>query len=105
MSHDYDEQRRDTLASFKALKGVQLPPMAEVDFVFFAEETDADWSAVAAALHKAGFRTRRDDEDENLIARAGPMALTPEAVWDRERAATEIALAHDFYPDGWDIVE
>jgi hypothetical protein len=31
------------------------------------------------------------------------MPVTPEAIWAEERLATEIALKHDFYPDGWDL--
>lgn len=105
MTHDYDEQRRETLASFKAMKGVQLPAQAAVDFVFFVEELDADWAAFEAALRNAGYTPRRDEDGETLYARSGPLPLTPESIWDHERAATAIALAHEFYPDGWDIVE
>ena len=104
MSHDYEDQRRDTVASFRRLKGANLPATGPVDFVFFLEETDADWNALETALRKAGFDPRRDEDGETLFARA-TVALTPEGVWEKERIATEIALAHDFYPDGWDIVE
>lgn len=106
MSHNYEAQRRETFATFKqAGKGVKLPATAVVDFIFFIEELDASWSALEKALGAKGFRTRRLDDDETLIASFGPMPVTPDAIWDKERLATEIALRHDFYPDGWELAE
>ncbi len=102
MKHDFEEQRRETWQTF-AEAGGSLPGTAVVDFIFFVEETDADWDAFAAALRKAGFRPERQDDGETLIARCGPMPVTPEDVWAREREATEIALRFEFYPDGWDL--
>ena len=40
-----------------------------------------------------------------MIAAFGPIPVTAESIWDKERVATEIALAHDFYPDGWELAE
>lgn len=106
MSHNYEAQRRETFATFKqAGKGVKLPATAVVDFIFFIEELDASWAALEKALRAKGFRTRRLDDDETLIASFGPMPVTPDAIWDKERLATEIALRHDFYPDGWELAE
>lgn len=103
MSHNYEAQRRETFATFKGAKG--LPQQAVIDFLFFVEETDADWGAFEAALRGRGFRTRRLEDRETVVASFGPMPLTPEAVWDKERLSTEIALAYDFYPDGWELAE
>lgn len=102
MTHDYDAQRRETFDTF-AEAGPGLPKTAVVDFLFFVEETDANWPAFEAALCAKGFTTRRLDDGETLVASFGPMPVTPEAIWAQERTATEIALKHDFYPDGWDM--
>ncbi|MEZ5754011.1 MAG: hypothetical protein R3D90_04290 [Paracoccaceae bacterium] len=103
MSHNFEAQRRETFATFKGAKG--LPAQARVEFLFFIEELDADWGALEKALKAKGFRTRRLEDGETLAAVSGMIPLTPEAVWDRERVATEIALKHDFYPDGWELAE
>ena len=105
MSHDYNAQRRETFQTFKLSKGTSLPKEAVVEFAFFIEELDASWPALERALRLAGFRTRRLKDGETLIAAFGPMPVTPEAIWEREHAATEIALKHDFYPDGWELAE
>lgn len=104
MEHDFDAQRRETFETFaQAGEGPPLPKRAVVDFIFFVEETDADWAGFEATLRREGFRPERADDGETLIARFGPMPVTPDAIWDRERVATEIALRFDFYPDGWDL--
>ena len=79
--------------------------MSAVDFQFFVEELDADWAAFEKALRAKGFHTRRLGDRETVIATSAPIPVTPEAVWERERVATEIALAHDFYPDGWELAD
>ncbi len=102
MAHDYEAQRRETFDTFKDVpKGESLPARAEIDFLFFPEEADANYAALEKALQARGFRTSRDDD--LLVATKGPMPVTPEAIWAEERIATEIALKHDFYPDGWDL--
>lgn len=105
MSHNYETQRKDTYATFAQSKGVRLPKEAVVDFLFFIEELDANWGALEKALKAEGFRTRRLEDGETLVASYGPMPVTPEAIWLQERAATTIALKHDFYPDGWELAE
>lgn len=105
MSHNYESQRKDTYATFAQSKGVKLPKEAVVDFLFFIEELDADWAKLERALKAEGFRTRRLEDGETLVASYGPMPVTPEAIWLQERAATTIALKHDFYPDGWELAE
>lgn len=105
MSHNYESQRKDTYATFAQSKGVKLPKEAVVDFIFFLEELDANWGALEKALKAEGFRTRRLEDGVTLIASYGPMPVTPEAIWLQERAATTIALKHDFYPDGWELAE
>jgi hypothetical protein len=106
MPHNYESQRRDTYATFKeAGKSVKLPKTSVVDFIFFIEEMDADWAKLEKALAKAGYKTKRMDDGETLVASIGPIPVTPEAIWLAEREATTIALAHDFYPDGWELAE
>lgn len=101
--HDYAAQKRETFGVFKGAKG--LPATAVIEYVFFVEELDADWSAFEAALKHEGFRTKRAGDDETLLAYAGPMPVTADAVWNAEKLATEIALRFDFYPDGWAIAD
>ena len=102
MAHNYDAQRRETFDTFTSLpKGQTLPDMAVVDFLFFEEETDANWIAFQKALRGKGFITKRDAD--YMIASFGPMKITADAIWEREKLATELALAYDFYPDGWDL--
>ena len=105
MEHNFETQRRETYASFKDIKGVKLPKEAVVEYAFFVEELDADWGAFEKALRKEGFKTRRLEDGETLIAAFGPMPVTPEAIWLREREATSIALKFEFYPDGWELAE
>ena len=105
MSHNYESQRKDTYATFAESKGVKLPKEAVVDFIFFIEELDANWGKLEKALQAEGFRTRRLEDGVTLIASYGPMPVTPEAIWLQERAATSVALKHDFYPDGWELAE
>ena len=105
MAHNFETQRKETWASFKDTQGVKLPKEAVVEFAFFVEENDADWGAFEKALRKEGFRTRRLQDGETLVASCGPIPVTPEAIWLREREATSIALKFDFYPDGWEVAE
>jgi len=105
MLHNYESQRKDTYATFAQSKGVKLPKEAVVDFIFFIEEMDANWGSLEKALKAEGFATRRLEDGVTLIASYGPMPVTPEAIWLQERAATTIALKHDFYPDGWELAE
>ncbi len=105
MSHNYETQRRETYATFKDTKGVKLPKEAVVDFIFFIEELDANWASLEKALQAEGFSTKRLGDKETLIASFGPIAITPEEIWQHERTATGIALKHDFYPDGWELAE
>lgn len=103
MGHNYEAQRRETFATFKGARG--LPELSAVDFLFFVEEVDADWDAFERALRARGFHTRRLGDRETVVATSAPIPVTPEAVWERERTSTEIALAHDFYPDGWELAD
>ena len=104
MAHNFDAQRRETFDTFTGRpKGQSLPDTALVDFLFFLEEFDANWAGFEKALRGKGFKTRRDAD--YMIATFGPMPVTPEAIWDKEKQATELALAYDFYPDGWDLGE
>lgn len=105
MPHDYAAQRRDTFQTFRQSKGVSLPKTAIVEYAFFIEELDASWTALERALRLAGFRPRRLKDGETLIAAIGPIPVTADAIWEQERIATEIALKHDFYPDGWELAE
>ena len=105
MSHNYETQRKETYASFKDAKSIKLPKEAVIEFAFFVEENDADWHAFEKALRKEGFKTRRLEDKETLVASCGPMPVTPEAIWLREREATSIALKFEFYPDGWELAE
>lgn len=106
IQHNYEAQRRDTFATFKqAGRSVRLPKESVIDYIFFVEENDANWGACEKAFRAAGFKTRRDKDGITLIASFGPIPVTPEAIWAEERAATSIALAHDFYPDGWELAE
>lgn len=106
MSHNYETQRRDTYATFKAAgTSVKLPKTAVVDYMFFIEELDANWVSLEKALQAEGFRTTRPSDGETIIASYGPIPVTPEDIWQYERIATTIALKHDFYPDGWELAE
>ncbi len=106
MSHDYAAQRAETFETFVELRQQGgLPERAVVHFLFYAEDTEPDWAAVEKALTARGFVVERDEEEGMIDAAFGPMDVTPEAIWDQERIATEIALASDFYPDGWDMLE
>ncbi len=103
MSHNYAAQRRETFDTFRQSKGVKLPERAVVDYEFFVEETDADWAGFERALKARGFRTRRLKDGETLVASIGPVPITAEEIWRWEEMATGIALAFDFYPDGWEL--
>ena len=103
MRHNFDAQRRETFNTFRDMpKGMKkLPERAEVDFLFYPEEHDANYGAVMKALTAKGYRCNRDDD--LVVAKVGPIPVTPDAIWTHERVATEVALAYDFYPDGWDL--
>lgn len=103
IAHNYEAQRRETFASFKGVKN--LPATAVVEFVFFLEETDANWAGFEKELKAKGFKAAREEDGISLVASVGPIPVTPEAIWEKERLSTEIALRYDFYPDGWDLAE
>lgn len=104
MAHNYDAQRRETFETFKSVpKGQKLPEVAVVDFLFFVEEEDANWKAFEKALRGKGFSPKK--HGDTVVASFGPMPVTAEAIWEREKVATELAIAFDFYPDGWDLGE
>ena len=105
MTHNYEAQRRETFQTFEqaAKDKIKLPKESVVEFLFLVEEVDANWPGAEKALKAKGFHTKRDSENDLLIASFGPIPITPEAIWAQERIATEIAISFDFYPDGWDL--
>src|SRR5690606_5033203 len=103
MSHSYAAQRRETFDTFRQSKGEKLPERAVIDYAFFVEEEDADWTGSERALKAKGLRVRRLKDGEKASARNGPVTVTAEEVWHWEEMATRIALAFDFYPDGWEL--
>ncbi|MFZ1469646.1 MAG: ribonuclease E inhibitor RraB [Paracoccaceae bacterium] len=105
MSHDYAAQRRDTFDTFRQSKGFKIPQLSVIEYAFFVEETDADWAGFERALKAKGYTPKRLKDGETLIASYGPVAVTAEEVWAWEEKATAIALAFDFYPDGWELAE
>ena len=105
MSHDYAAQRRETFDTFRKSKGISLPKTAVVEFAFFIEENDADWAGFERALKAKEFASKRLKDNETVLASAGPMPVTAEEIWAWEEKATAIALAFDFYPDGWELAE
>lgn len=101
MRHNFDAQRRETFDTFREMpKGEKLPDRAEVDFLFLPEEEEARYAPLEKALKAKGFKVSRDDD---LLVATVTLAITPEAIWEAEKTATEIALGFDFYPDGWDL--
>ena len=64
MSHDYKAQKAETFESFEAF-AAEAPGTATVTYQFYPEDVEADWAGVQKALEARGFRTRRDDEDED----------------------------------------
>lgn len=103
MTHDYARQRRETFDTFRQSKGVKLPARAVVDYEFFIEENDADWAGFERALRAKGFRTKRLKDGDTVVASIGPVPVTADEIWHWEEMATAIALAFDFYPDGWEL--
>ena len=106
MEHDYKAQRAETFETFATMDAqAALPARAVVTFQFFPEDIDADWDGVEAALRDRGFETARFLDEETLDASTGPIPVTPEAIWEKERIATEGALGFSFEPDGWVLME
>ena len=103
MRHNYAAQRKDTFDTFRQSKGVKLPERAVVGYAFFVEENEADWAGFERALKAKGFRVKRLKDGETVIASVGPIAVTAEEIWFWEEKATAIALAFEFYPDGWEL--
>lgn len=104
-NHDYDAQRAETFETFDELrKEPDLPKRAVVHFLFFAEVTDPDWAGIETALAAKGFTVERDEDEAMIDAAIGPIDVTPDSIWEKERLSTEIALRFDFYPDGWDML-
>ncbi len=104
--HDWEAQRAETFDTFEELRRQpDLPARATVHFLFVAEDLEPDWAGFEAALMAAGFAPDRDEEEAMVDAAIGPIDFTPEAIWEKERIATEIALRYEFWPDGWDMLE
>lgn len=106
MAHDYEEQKSDTLDSLAEMRQEpDFPAQAMVDFLFYPEETDADWDGLAAALQAQGFKTTHYKDDELLEATIGPIETTDDSIWHWEKLSTDIALGFKFAPDGWGMLE
>lgn len=103
MSHDFARQRRETFDTFRQSRGVKLPQTAVVEYEFFVEENDADWDGFERALRAKGFRTKRLKDGETVVASIGPIAINADEIWRWEEVATDIAIRHDFFPDGWEL--
>ncbi|MDQ2064876.1 ribonuclease E inhibitor RraB [Xinfangfangia sp. CPCC 101601] len=103
MKHNYSAQKKETYDTFRQSKGVKLPQRAVVDYAFFVEELDANWNGFEQALKAKGYKVKRLNDNETVIASYGPIEFNADEVWRWESRATEIALEFDFYPDGWEI--
>jgi hypothetical protein len=103
MRHNFAAQRKDTFDTFRQSKGVKVPERSVVEYAFFVEENDADWAGFERVLKAKGFRVKRLQDGETVIASIGPIPVTAEEIWHWEELSTEIALKFDFYPDGWEL--
>ncbi|MBN2631516.1 MAG: ribonuclease E inhibitor RraB [Rhodobacteraceae bacterium] len=106
MSHDFDAQKRETFDSFDEMKkgGMTLPQTSIVEFYLLADSDEANWSACEKALQAKGFSTQRDhDEDTLIVTTKTALRITAEVIWEAERKVSEIGVAYDFLPDGWEF--
>ncbi|MFN3845427.1 MAG: ribonuclease E inhibitor RraB [Paracoccaceae bacterium] len=106
MSHDFEAQRRETFDSFDEMKKGEstLPQTSIVEFYLLAESEEANWKACETALQSKGFSTERDREGDTLIVTTkAPLRISPEVIWEEERKISEIGVAYDFLPDGWEF--
>lgn len=101
MSHDYEQQRHDTLQVWRDLSSRNaMPDEIELD-IQFVPDGDPRWSDAQIALAATGYRVcRYDDGRETLQASVGPIRNTAEEIWKHERTTTEVALKYGFKPDG-----
>lgn len=104
MPHDFAAQRAETYAVFADIQAeADLPDTVDIDYAFVPSH-GADWDAAQTALCEAGFACARIDDAEAspyLAACLPDQPVTAMAVWLGEEAATQLALAHGFHPDGW----
>lgn len=103
MNHDFAYQRRETYDTFRQSKGVKLPAKAVVDFEFYIEEDGADIAGFERGLKALGFRVKREDGGDTVIASIGPIGINADEIWYWEEKATLVAIKHDYYPDGWEL--
>lgn len=106
MAHDFEAQRRETFDSFDEMKkaGATLPQTSVVEFYLLAESEEANWKACEKALHAKGYATERDMEEDTLIVTTKTaLRISPEVLWEEERKVSEIGVAYDFLPDGWEF--
>ncbi|MCT4557224.1 MAG: ribonuclease E inhibitor RraB [Pelagimonas sp.] len=105
MSHDFETQRAETVATYNELQAENdLPDMADIDYFLVPGSADVDWRPLADVLTRNGFICEfiEDDGDEPyLVATVLDQALSVEGVWISEEVATKFALDHGFRPDGW----
>ncbi len=101
LSHDYEQQRNDTLQAWRDISSRHaVPDEIELD-IQFVPHGEPLWSDAEIALAAAGYRVVRYDDGSTLQATVGPVMNTPEEIWKHERATTELALKYGFKPDGW----
>jgi hypothetical protein len=102
MDHDFEKQRNETLWVWNDLSTKKnLPKSATVDFQFVPSSPAADWDLFELQLRAAGYRCERYSDERTLEASIGPIDLSADAIWQREFAATQIAINCGFRPDGW----
>lgn len=109
MPHDFDAQRRETVAAYDQMQAEHgLPDIADIDYFLVASREDTNWQALAEQLSNEGYACQYVDDDEEadapyLVATLPDQIISAGGIWIGEEVATRAALEHGFQPDGWGL--
>lgn len=102
MVHNFDQQRAETFAVWSKLDDThQMPDRITLDLQFVPIDASSDWMNFEKELTELGYTTHQYDDGSTLEASIGPIRNDPNEIWNREFAATKVAIGFRFRPDGW----
>ena len=102
MSHDFQQQRRDTENVFAELSGrVTVPEDITLDLQFVPAHAEARVGDFIKEAQDAGYEVSIYQDQATIELSVGMTEPSAARIWEVEKRATELALDYGVQPDGW----